>query len=396
MRIHRPVSLNYLPANTGTGIVRLSGLEGLARSLLVGTVPLIALDRLESKAAVSQAFTAGAVITLLVTLNLGQLEARMARRFVMSFGILSLFAAAMLFTIDAVPAFVLAIGLRSIAASTFSVLVTLYVMDYIGKSELTRIESSRMVHNGIGWLIGPSLGLWLVNNVDPAAPFLLSAGLSVGLLSYYWWLRLGNSEVITEAKSAVESPLKNIPRFFKQRYMRIAYVIAFIRATFWVSLFIFGPIYVVEAGYADWVAGAFLSGVAALLLAAPIVRRIADRFGTRLVITRAFGVIAASLLVLAALGDPKPIGILFWATAAVGASMIDVIGNIPFMRMVKPRERIGMATVFSTWREMSALLSPLLATVILGLGLPFSTFFAILAAMCVFAVTVGLRLPKRL
>ncbi len=396
VRIHRPVSLNYLPANTGTGIVRLSGLEGLTRSLLVGTVPLVALDRLGSKAAVSQAFTAGAVITLLVTLNLGKLEAFMARRFVMTFGIVSLFGAAILFTIDTVAAFVFAVGLRSIASSTFSVLVTLYVMDYIGKSELTRIESSRMVHNGVGWLIGPSLGLWLVNTVDTAAPFLLSAALSVGLLSYYWWLRLGNSEVITEAKSAVESPLANIPRFFKQRYMRIAYAIAFVRSTFWVSLFIFGPIYVVEAGFADWVAGAFLSGVAALLLAAPIVRRIADRLGTRMVITRGFAMVAGSLIVLALLGDPKPIGIVFWATAAVGASTIDVIGNIPFMRMVKPRERVAMATVFSTWREMSALLSPLLAAVVLGLGLPFSVFFAALAALCVFAVTVGLRLPKRL
>ena len=396
MRIHRPAFLNYLPANTGTGIVRLSGLEGLTRSLLVGTIPLVALDRLGSKAAVSQAFTAGAVLTLLVTLNLGKLEALTARRFVMTFGIVSLFSAAILFTVDAVPAFVVAVGLRSIAASTFSVLVTLYVMDYIGKGELVRIESSRMVHNGVGWLIGPSLGLWLARAVDPVAPFLVSATLSILMLVYYWWLRLGNSEVITEAKSVVASPFTNIPRFFKQRYMRIAYAITFVRATFWVSLFIYGPIYVVEAGFDEWVAGAFLSGVAGLLLAAPLIRQLADRIGTRMLITSSFSVIGVSLILLAGLGAPRPAGIIFWLTAALGASGIDVVGNIPFMRMVKPRERVAMATVFSTWREMSSLLSPLLAMLVLGVGLPFPAFFAVLAASCFLAVIVSARLPRRL
>ncbi len=396
MRIHRPVSLNYLPASAGTGIVRLSGIEGLTRSLLVGTVPLIALDRLGSKDAVSQAFTAGAVLTLGVTLNLGLLEARIARRYVMTLGIVALFLAGILFTVDAIVPFVVAIGFRSIAASIFSVMITLYVMDYIGKAELTRIESSRLVHNGVGWLIGPSLGLWLANNVSPAAPFLLSAALSVCLLSYYWWLRLGNSEVIAEAKSAVASPVKNIPRFFKQKYMRIAYTITFVRATFWAALFIYGPIYVVEAGFDDWVAGLFLSSVAGLLLASPITRLLADRWGTRKVIATAFGLISTSLFLLAISGEPKTIGIAFWFTAAVGATAIDVVGNIPFMRMVKPRERVAMATVFSTWRETSALLAPLLAAVVLGIALPFEFFYAVIAIMCVAALLIALRLPRRL
>jgi ACDE family multidrug resistance protein len=396
VRIHRPISLGYLPAQTGTGLVRLSGLEGLTRSLLMGTVPLIALDRLGSKAAVSWAYTAGAVLTLLVTLNLGKLEQRMARRWVMTIGILSLFSAAILFTIDLVPAFVLAIGLRSAAASIFSVLVTLYVMDFIGKGELIQIESNRMVYNGIGWLIGPSLGLWLARSVDPAAPFVLSAALSVPLLAYYWWLRVGNSEVITVAKTTSPSALANIPRFFGQKYMRIAYTITFIRALFWVALFVFSPIYVVEAGFDEWVAGAVLSGVAALLLTAPLIKRLADNWGTRKVVYRSFALVAVSMVGLAALGDPSGAGIALWFSAAIGAAAIDVVGNIPFMRMVKPRERVPMATVFSTWREMSALIAPLLAALVLGFGLPFTAFFALIGVLSLVASIVSLRLPRRL
>jgi ACDE family multidrug resistance protein len=362
----------------------------------MGTVPLIALDRLGSKAAVSWAYTAGAILTLLVTLNLGKIEQRMARRWVMTIGILSLFSAAILFTIDLVPAFVVAIGLRSTAASIFSVLVTLYVMDFIGKGELIQMESNRMVYNGIGWLIGPSLGLWLARTVDPSAPFLLSAGLSIPLMAYYWWLRLGNSEVITVGKQTSPSALANIPRFFGQKYMRIAYTITFIRALFWVALFVFSPIYVVEAGFDEWVAGALLSSVAALLLAAPLIKRLSDAWGTRKVVYRAFALVAVSMIGLASLGDPTGAGIALWVSAAIGAAAIDVVGNIPFMRMVKPRERVPMATVFSTWREMSALIAPLLAALVLGFGLPFTAFFALIGVLSLVASIISLRLPRRL
>ena len=47
------------------------------------------------------------------------------------------------------------------------------------------------------------------------------------------------------------------------------------------SLFIYFPIYVVEADQPNWVAGGMLSFVSGLLLASTLVRRLADRFGTR-------------------------------------------------------------------------------------------------------------------
>jgi hypothetical protein len=55
-----------------------------------------------------------------------------------------------------------------------------------------------------------------------------------------------------------------------------------------------------------------------------------------------------------------------------------------------------MATVFSTWREMSALISPLLAVLVLGAGLPFEAFYGILAALSVVAATTATLLPRRI
>lgn len=396
MRLHRPLSLLHLGDEVGSSLARLSGLEGLTRSLMVGSVPLTVLDVLGSKKATSIAFSVGAVLTLLVTLNLGSLEKLIARRGVATVGISCLFAAAILFAARWSSMMIGAVALRSAASSIFSVMLTLYIMDYVGKADLIRNESNRLAYNGAAWLVGPSLGIWLWTKVDPAAPYVLSAFLSVGLMIYYWALRLGPNKLVVEPKSHPTSPLRTIPRYFGQKNLRIAYLITFVRATFWVALFVYSPLYVVEAGLPTWVAGALLSGISGLLLFSHLIRRIADGVGTRAVAVGGFMVVGASMTLLAMLGEPRGIGLVCWVVAAIGAWWLDVVGNIPFMRLVKPRERVPMTTVFSTWREMSQFVGPGIAAVVLAAGAPFSVFYAVIAVMAFATAATATYLPRRL
>ena len=395
MRIHRPVALLQLDATAGAQLARLSGLEGLSRSMLVGVAPLMALDTMGSKTAVSVAYALAALLALSMTLNAGRLEQFMARRWVVTLGLSCLIVASPLLMLDAEVPFVLAISAVAIAASIFSVTLSLYVMDYIGKADLTRTESRRMVFNGAAWLVGPSLGVLLWNEVHRVAPFLVSAFVGLVTLLFYWRLRLGPNPVVVAPKSKIPSPIRNVPRFFGQRFLRVAYAVTMIRAVFWVALFVYGPIYVIDAGLDEWVAGALLSGVAAILLGSPLVHRWAQRFGVRFLIVRAFTFMGLMLIALAATGDPKPIGLLFWMLAALGAAVIDVLGNIPFMRTVKPRERTAMTSVFSSWRDVSALVAPVLAAAVL-LVLPFWAFYLIIAGLCLATAAYATNLPKRI
>ncbi len=93
--------------------------------------------------------------------------------------------------------------------------------------------------------------------------------------------------------------------------------------------------------------------------------------------------------------EPKLIGLVFWVSAALGGGTLPVPGNIPFMRMVKPRERIEMTMIFSTWREGSQLLTPLLASLLL-LFAPFEIFFVLLALFLFGAAIEASYLPRRL
>ena len=391
----RPTGLHIIPHEAGTSLARLSAIEGLARSILVGVVPLMALEALGSKQAVTNAYLAGSILTLLITLNFTSLEKWLQRRWVVTLGGIFLIFAAFLLYVSKGIGFSLGIGLRSAAASLFSVCLSLYIMDYIGKRELTWVESKRLVYTGAGWLIGPTLGIWLWNNMADWTPFALASVCGFAMLGYFWRLRLGPNVVVTRAKNKSVNPLKIIPRYFSQSKLRIAYLITLSRSIFWVSLFVYGPIYVVEAGMPQWMAGGLLSFVSGLLFFSPMVRQLAEHIGTRNTILIGQFICAGSVFILFLLPEPNVYGIGLWILASIGGAMLDVMGNIPFMRMVKPRERTEMTMIFSTWREGSELLTPLLAALIL-LFLPFKWFYLLLAVLLLCAAIASSYLPKRL
>ena len=395
MRHRQPFGLLNVPSDSGQPLARLAGIEGLTRAIMVGSVPLAALDALGSTLAVSVAFAIGSAVTVLVTLNIARLERHVARRWILSGGVVSVFVAAGLFAFGPPWTIPVAIALRSAHASVFSVCLSLYIMDFIGKRDMTRIEAKRSVYLAIAWLVGPTLGTVMFSNLGTAAPFVASMGLATVLMAYHWSLRFHHNAVLLTPTHHAPSPLEAIPRFFGQRYMRTSYIITSIRSMFWAALFVYGPIYVVDAGLDPWVAGAFLSLASSVLFAGPLVRRWSDRHGVRQVMFVGFALPGVALAAIAALGDPKPIGIAIWLAGALGAGALDVLANIPFMRLVKPRERAAMTTVFSTWRELSFFVTPGIAALVLLVG-PLSLLYAVLAVLMAGGAITTLSLPRRL
>ena len=251
------------------------------------------------------------------------------------------------------------------------------------------------MYAGAAWLVGSIAGVWLYEQFAAGAVFTASALLAVAMVAFFWWLRLGPDPVLRRARSHTANPFRHVVRYLGQANLRIAYGITLSRSCYWVALFVYGPIYVVEAGLPAWVAGALLSGSSAMLLLSPLVQRLADHFGIRNMIIFGLALTGISAIALGALQGPRPVGIIFWLTGAVGGSVLDVLGNIPFMRMVRPRERTAMTTVFSTWREGSELLTPALVAAVLWIG-PLWLFYVILGMMHLASAASASFLPKRL
>jgi MFS family permease len=386
MLLQRPHMLQQLDKDVGRSLAMLCGLEGLGRAIMVGLMPLVALEVLGSKQAVTNAYVGGGCLALFVTLNVGRLESWMPRRWVVTGGLLSLVVAANFFLFVDNWLLAIGIGLVAVAAGVFSVCLALFIMEYIDKRDFVRNESRRMFNNGLAWTVGPTLGLWLYTSVDERLPFIAAIGAALVSLGFFWVLRLGANPVLVKPRSRAPSPMRNIPRFFRQRYLRIAYAVTVVRGMFWVSFFVYAPIYVIEAGLSRFWIGIMISSVSALLVFSPVVERMAARYSARRVIILGFVIIGLGLTGLAAIGDARLLGLPVWMAAAIGATMLDVLGNIPFMRMVKPRERLPMTTVFSTWRELSSLVAPGLAALVM-LVAPFWAYYLVVAALC-FATAV--------
>jgi MFS family permease len=395
MLLQRPHMLQQLDKDVGRSLAMLCGLEGLGRAIMVGLMPLVALEVLGSKQAVTNAYVGGGCLALFVTLNVGRLESWMPRRWVVTGGLLSLVVAANFFLFADNWLLAIGIGLVAVAAGVFSVCLALFIMEYIDKRDFVRNESRRMFNNGLAWTVGPTLGLWLYTSVDERLPFIVAIGAALVSLGFFWVLRLGANPVLVKSRSRAPSPMRNIPRFFRQRYLRIAYAVTVVRGMFWVSFFVYAPIYVIEAGLSRFWIGIMISSVSALLVFSPVVERMAARYSARRVIILGFVIIGLGLTGLAAIGDARLLGLPVWMAAAIGATMLDVLGNIPFMRMVKPRERLPMTTVFSTWRKLSSLVAPGLAALVM-LVAPFWAYYLVVAALCFATAVWATFLPTRI
>ena len=395
MWIRRPLFLGQLTGDVSRSLARLSGLDGFARAILVSVIPLVALEVFGSKDVIASVYFASTIFTLIFTINLAYLERLLSRRGLVTLGGLFLIFSVFLFAAGRPVLFALGIGLRSAGASMFSVCMSLYIMAYIGKKELAQNESRRMLLVGLAWLLAPSLGGWLYAAYRPVAVYTFSGVMAAAIIIYFWWLRLGHDEVIRAGSLRAENPLRAVRRFWAQPQLRLTYLIALSRACFWSALFVYGPIYAVEADLPIWLGGVLLSLASGLLLLSPAVRWLAERFGTRQVLLGCSLLVGASLIALGLLGESQPLGLLFWVSGSLGAATMDVLVNIPFMRLVRPRERTAMTMVFTTWRETSALLTQALVFLTL-LVAPFWVFYLLLATLQLATAWGTSYLPRRL
>ena len=74
---------------------------------------------------------------------------------------------------------------------------------------------------------------------------------------------------------------------------------------------------------------------------------------------------------------------------------MDVLANIPFMRLVRPRERTEMTMIYSTWRDGAQLLTPLLVSGLLLIA-AFEVFYLLLATLLFGAAWAASYLPRRI
>ncbi len=397
IHVRYPILLSAAQPNAWT-FSALFFIESVARAALVTVLPLTAYALFGDKGSVSLVYTGVSVMALSLSFAIPVLVRRLSRRWTYTLGCALVGACAALLALQTPPLLVLAMLARTLGAAMLNVTLSLYIMDNIGKRELTRSEPLRMGVATLAWGIAPYAGVWLMQHGGVPAASALSLGAVVLLAAVFWALRLAEGGPIRAGRSSPPvAPWRAVPRFVAQPRLRLAWLIAFGRSAFWVTFFIYIPILLVEGGLGPTAAGLAVAAGNLTLFHNFASRRYATAFSLRRVLGAAYLAAAGWVALTAALSAASPaLAAVAMVAAAFFVALIDGLGPVAFLRAVHIHERVPMATVYRTYLDASELLPPLVYYFLLE-GFGFAGAFGGLAlAMAAIGVTVLRHLPRRM
>lgn len=389
-----PVFLSHAPVPRVHHFALLAMLEAGIRGTLLSAMPLMIYRVYADAEIVSRIYLFIGIISLFVGLLVPWFSTFLPRRWMTTLGgvfyLLGCGTAAL-----APPAFLpAALGLNAFGTVTFSICLNAYVLDYISRSELGRNESMRMVYSAAPWAIGPITGVWLLDLWTPL-PFLVGFGFGLALLVTFWRLRLGDGKQIVRARGPAANPLAYLGRFVRQPRLIAGWLFAVIRSCGWWVYVVYLPIYCIENGLGDRAGAVALSLSNGLLITTPLMLRVVQRLGVRGGVRASFALCATLFLAAWVLSGSPWIAYFSLMLASILLVALDVCGSLPFLMAVKPSERTGMSAVYSSYRDVSGILTPAVAWAVL-LVAPVAGVFGACGLAMLGAAHIATKLHPRL
>lgn len=390
-----PEMLRHAPSPGVKGFAFLASIEATARAIMVSVYPLAMYQALGDAETVSEVYFFIGIAALLASLAVPALTRLISRRWTFTLGGVLLGSGALTASMGGPVLTPLGLGMTNIAVVCVFICFNAYLLDYIERADLGKSETLRLFYSGIAWTVGPLLGVWLMEIWAPA-PFLIAAAASMLLLAVFWRMRLGNGKLITAAKRQTQNPLRYLPRFFAQPRLVAGWLFAVMRSVGWWAYVVYMPIYVVESGYDKEVGAGFVSMANAGLFLTPLMLAWMRRRSVRTAVRTGFMGSACCFLGAFLMAFVAPVfAIPLLACGALFLILLDVSGGLPFLMAVHPHERTEMAVIYSSFRDVSGIVTPGAVRLVLAVS-PLAGVFAATAAALLFAWGLAGRLHPRL
>lgn len=389
-----PEWLRHAPAPSISGFATLAAFEAITRGMLISVFPVALYAVFEDAGLISSIYFAIGILSLCTVLLVPFLQRMIPRRWMYAIGATGFILGSMVAIIGTPEMIVLSLVLNSLATVVTFVCFNAYVLDYIARVELGKCETLRMFYSALGWTVGPILGVMLWGWWPPA-PFIISAISASGMLGMFVYMRMGNGKLITRARKAPLNPLAFLGRFAQQPRLVAGWLFAVIRSCGWWAYVVYLPIFAVKNGYGDQLGGALLSVTNAALFLSPFMLRWMQAHSVRYAVRTGF-IACGTLLLAASFGAAIPlmsIALLF--ICSLFLILLDICAGLPFLMAVKPSERTEMSAIYSSYRDVSGILTPGVAWVLL-LAVPVSGIFAATGSACLVAWVIAGRLHPRL
>jgi len=392
-RVPRPRTIAGLPPRQGAAFLSLFFFPCIAQAILLTVLPLGALRLLGTPRAVTVLYAVAGLAAVVGRFSIPIMVRLIGRRHVFGLGALALIASSLLFTLDVLPAFAVALVLNTVAIACLDVTSQLYLLDNVPREALRHFEPMRIFSAAAPWTFGPWLGVYLQGSVAFATPYIIVMVSAVALFVLFRVLDL--SESPTTASRGAANPLRYLPRFFAQPRLLLAWTLASARSSWWSMFFVYAPILAVTSGLSPETGGLVVSIGTAWTWLVPLWGWIGRRFGLRALMRAGYaGTGILSVAAAIAAGQPG-LGAFFLVMAACCAGALDGAGNLLFLRAVHPYERAEMTTVFASFRDVTQVAPPLLCSLLLAFFALPSVFVASGTVMLASAVLTA-RIPRRL
>ena len=389
-----PEWLRHAPAPGVRGFAVLAGTEAVARGILISVFPLAMYRALEDARVVSKVYFIVGVASLIIGLLVPWLIRYVPRHWVYAVGAAMFVLGALVATLETPTAVVAGLSLITFAVVTTFVCFNAYVLDYVAKVELGRFETSRLFYSALGWTAGPALGVFLYGWWPPA-PFLLAAAAAFVMLAVFVAMRAGSGRLITRRRAPPANPFAYFRRFFAQPRLITGWLFAVIRSCGWWVYVVYLPIFAVEAGLGESLGGIALSISNGALFLAPFMLRFVQASSVRIAVRTGF-FMAGTFFLLAGVLHPVPLAaVVCLMVGSFFLILLDVCGGLPFLLAVKPSERTEMSAIYASFRDVSGIVTPGGAWLILLVAPIWGVFLGGSAALYV-AWGLGRRLHPRL
>ncbi|MBT6512450.1 MAG: MFS transporter [Rhodospirillaceae bacterium] len=370
----------------------MSGVLILGLAIPFTVIPLLALELLGDAQRVSAFYLVAGVIGLVGALVVPMMIDRFGRRWVSIGSTLCIVAAAIMMPTRTVWALYLGTILYTFGFFAIDIAINVAIMERIPRKTFVRFEAVRMACLGAGFTLGPWLGVFISDRIGLWSPFFLMGALTTLVCIY----ALARGFVVDRKSmgSSHSNPLRFIPRFLRQPRLKLAYVLALFRSSWWNIFFIYAPIYCVENGFSDEDAGLVVSLGAASVMFAPLWSRMGVSMGMRRFLALGYVSTGIVALVMAALSSIPTVGVALLIGACVCASWLDAVGNSPFVRAVRLHERPEMMSLYTTYRDVGRIIPQGAFSVIL-LVFPLPAVFVVTGAGMLTATWFTRYIPKR-
>jgi MFS family permease len=376
------------------GLAGVYAVSIMARTTVMALIPVMAYHILGTAQHVSELYFAASLLGVAVSLALPNLLSRLGRWPIFLSAAAGGVGSAVALASGTLPGIAAGLVLHVFMVLVFENVMSLYVLQYVPRRSLSAFEPRRVLLGGIAYGLGPLLGAWLTENVGTVSPLALSAGCAI-------LVPLSLIVLKPHSKTRVPASLTSVGRFdvrlfLSQPRLRLAWLLAMLRASWWCMFIVYTPIFAVRYGLGAS-AGSFMISIgSALLVLAPFWRRVAERTGIRRLLLGAYAIGGIGTMATGFLADVSIwVSVAMLLFSAFCMSAIDAMGNVPFLRAVRPHQRTALTPIYNTYRDI-AQLAPAGLFAILLMILPLWSVFVMAGAFTVLASGFCIYLPRRL